>query len=292
MIIPPEIATELADHLDSRISHAVPVSGGCVSRAARVRGDNGHEFFVKWAPADAGAAAFAEEEFALERLAATRTVRVPRVRARGGRWLLLEWLNSGTATIAGWQEFGRLLARLHRTSRNEYGWPHSNYIGALPQANEQHDDWAEFFRTQRLEPQLVRAKSDGHFDGGDMMLFARLFAALPELLAPAAEDGPSLLHGDLWIGNACGLADGSIAAIDPATYYGHREVDLAMADLFGGFPREFYDAYDAEWSLEQKGLRQRRAVYQLYYLLVHVNMFGGSYVSSCRRAVEQALSTS
>ena len=292
MIIPPEINSELSDYLKGRICQAVPVSGGCVSRAARVRGEDGREFFLKWAPDQASTDVFAEEEFALERLATTRTVRVPHVRARGDRWLLLEWLNSGTATISGWQEFGRLLARLHRTSRDTYGWPRANYIAALPQANEPHDDWPEFFRTQRLEPQLVRAKGDGHVEGGDMMAFARLFAALPELLAPAADDGASLLHGDLWIGNACGLADGSIAAIDPAAYFGHREVDLAMADLFGGFPREFYSAYDAEWSVEQKGLRRRRAVYQLYYLLVHVNMFGGSYVSSCRRALEQALSTS
>jgi fructosamine-3-kinase len=289
VIIPTDITTELSDQLKTRICHAVPVTGGCVSRAARVRGEDGREFFVKWAPDEASARSFVEEEFALERLGATRTVHVPRVQARGGRWLMLEWLNGGSATIEGWEAFGQALARMHRTRKEKYGWPRGNYIGALPQGNEQHNNWAEFFRTQRLEPQLFRAKSGGHFDGGDMLAFARLFAALPELLAPAAEDGPSLLHGDLWIGNACGLADGSIAAIDPATYYGHREVDLAMADLFGGFPREFYTAYDAEWSVQTSGLQQRRAVYQLYYLLVHVNMFGGSYVSSCRRAVEQAL---
>jgi fructosamine-3-kinase len=225
----------------------------------------------------------------LERIAATKTVRVPRVVASGERWLMLEWLPGGTATIPGWQSFGRALARLHRARSERYGWPSANFIGALPQSNEPGSNWSEFFRTQRLEPQLVRAKSQGHFDGADMLAFARLFAALPELLAPAAEDGASLLHGDVWIGNACGLADGNIAAIDPASYNGHREVDLAMADLFGGFPREFYAAYDTEWSLQPNGLMQRRAVYQLYYLLVHVNMFGGSYVASCRRAVEQAL---
>jgi fructosamine-3-kinase len=123
-----------------------------------------------------------------------------------------------------------------------------------------------------------------------VLAFARLFAALPVLLRAGDREGPSLLHGDLWIGNAHALADGSIAAIDPAAYYGHREVDLAMADLCGGFPREFFAASEAEWPLEKEGLMERRAVYQLYYLLVHVNMFGGSYVSSCRHALEHALS--
>jgi fructosamine-3-kinase len=283
VILPREISGEVADHLNTRIRQVFPVSGGSVSHAARLAGEDGSDFFVKWSTDAASGDSFVEEAFALEQIATTKTVRVPNVIARGERWLMLEWLPGGKGTIAGWQWFGRTLARLHRIRSEQYGWPRANFIGALPQSNEPSSDWAEFFRTQRLVPQLVRAKSVGHFDGSDMLAFGRLFAALPELLAAVGEDGASLLHGDLWIGNACGLADGSVAAIDPASYYGHREVDLAMADLFGGFPREFYSAYDAEWSLQLQGLMQRRAVYQLYYLLVHVNMFGGSYVSSCRR---------
>ncbi|HSL69181.1 MAG TPA: fructosamine kinase family protein, partial [Longimicrobiales bacterium] len=126
------------------------------------------------------------------------------------------------------------------------------------------------------------------FNATDARRIERLLRDLPDLLHRGDAEGASLLHGDLWSGNAHALADGSIAAIDPSAYYGHREVDLAMAQLFGGFPPAFHDAYEDEWPLAAAGLNSRRATYQLYYLLVHVNLFGGSYVSSCRTALAEA----
>ena len=289
MTLPAEIKTDLATHLSVPQLQARAVGGGCVSPAAHLVLGDGREFFVKWAKDAESGRSFSEEAYSLEQLAVTRTVRVPRVQGRGSRWLLLEWLPGGKATISGWEAFANDLARLHRARGERFGWARENFIGALPQANEWSQSWADFFRTQRLEPQLFRAKQAGFFEGSDVLSFARLFNVLPELLRCGEVEGPSLLHGDLWTGNAHALANGSIAAIDPASYFGHREVDLAMADLFGGFPAEFFRAYDDAWALEKEGLLQRRAVYQLYYLLVHVNMFGGSYVSSCRRALQTAL---
>jgi fructosamine-3-kinase len=201
---------------------------------------------------------------------------------RGGpAWLALEWLERGPRGADFGERVGRGLAALHRVGTGGWGWEEDNFIGSLPQENRTAPSWAEFWRERRLEPQLRRARDVGRMPGSAAQWDA-LFARLPDALAPAEADGPSLLHGDLWSGNVLAAADGP-ALIDPAVYRGHREADLAMADLFGGFDARFQAAYREAWPLAPGYERERRPIYQLYYVMVHVNLFGGSYVQQAAR---------
>jgi fructosamine-3-kinase len=165
-----------------------------------------------------------------------------------------------------------MLANAHRRPGPRFGWSRDNYIGSTPQANAWCDDWAEFWRDRRLRPQLELAASKG-FD-----------VEMPSLhLLENHEPQPSLLHGDLWSGNAGFTAQGPVV-FDPAVYYGDREADLAMTELFGGFPREFYDAYRKEWPVDE-GYARRKHLYNLYHLLNHLNLFGAGYLGRVRQTL-------
>ena len=226
----------------------------------------------------------------LRALAATRTVRVPAVLAADERegiaFLALEWLDFGGAHTRA--ALGPALAALHRAPTSQgpngerFGWQRDNWIGGTPQSNGWHDDWPAFFCDTRLAPQLALAARNGYgralADEGD-----RLLAALPGLLrgyAPA----PSLLHGDLWSGNAAALDDGAPVVFDPAVYVGDREADLAMTELFGGFGETFHAAYREAWPLSD-GYPQRRTLYNLYHVLNHLNLFGESYRAQALRMI-------
>jgi len=271
-----------------RIVGAAPVGGGCIGRAARVETAAGDVVFLKWCePGAAPAGLFAAEAQGLEALAAAGAVRVPAVLAVGETWLALEWLEPGRATGASWARLGAGLAALHRCRAGRYGWPEDNFLGLLPQANAWSAGWPAFWRERRLLPQLERACARGWLDAAVRRRFDRLLDRLDERLAGAEAEGASLLHGDLWSGNVHVLADGTPALVDPAPYHGHREVDLAMSELFGGFGREFYHAYDEAWP-RAAGYADRRPIYQLYSLLAHVNLFGASYVGPTLRALAAA----
>jgi len=278
---------------DRRIARVVPAGGGCISSAARVEVEGGERAFVKGGGAGTPAGLFREEACSLAAIRETATVRVPAVLAVGDEaarpgWLLLEWLEAGRATSRTWEELGAGLARLHGRRAATAGWPHDNHIGSLPQANAARQSWPGFWRERRLEPQLRLAYDGGYFRGPERRRFAALLDDLDALLAEAAGEGFSLLHGDLWNGNVLPLTSGAPALVDPASYHGHREVDLAMAELFGGFGRDFFEAYEATWPLRPGYRPVRRAVYQLYYLLVHVNLFGGSYAAGALAALAAA----
>lgn len=261
------------------------IGGGCISPAYRIRTEDGADHFVKTAAGDWPANAFAEEARSLERLREADALTVPRVHGVAGDWLALEWLEPAAAGVEAWTALGRGLARLHATQAPAPGWPGDNYIGPLPQPNGGAATWPEFWRSRRLEPMAVRAAP--RLDAGTLRDLEQLYAVLPELLGPAADDGMSLLHGDLWSGNVHMSVRGP-ALIDPASCFGHREVDLAMAALFGGFPHAFFAAYEAGWPL-LPGAARRRHVYQLYYLLVHVALFGGGYAAGTASALRAAL---
>ena len=205
--------------------------------------------FVKQATADALAA----EADGLRALRAAG-VRAPEPLA-DGHFEFLDLRRSGD-----WTALGRMLAKLHRTTGPRFGWHRDNYIGALPQENGWCDDWAEFWRERRLRPQFKRAGMKPEF--------------FEELLKDH-RPSPSLLHGDLWNGNAGFTPDGPVM-FDPAVYYGDREADLAMTELFGGFPREFYRAYNEAFPLDA-GYETRKHLYNLYHLLNHLNLFGSGY---------------
>ncbi len=267
------------------LTGSAAVGGGCISPTARVETDAG-PFFLKWGGSDLPAGLLAAEARGLRQLADAGEVRVPDVVAESAKpgWLLLEWLEPGRQTPDTWARLGVELAALHHHQDARFGADADNFIGSLPQANVRTDDWPVFWRDQRLAPQLHQALDRGLLDDSDRRRFDRLFHRLPELLAVGNDEGPSLLHGDLWSGNVHVTANRA-AIIDPSVYYGHREVDLAMAELFGGFGPGFRASYDDAWPLAPGYAPTRRAIYQLYYLLVHVNLFGSGYVSRTRSAL-------
>jgi fructosamine-3-kinase len=203
-------------------------------------------------------------------------------------WLLLEWIERGRRGPAFDERLGDAVAALHAPAQGGWGWSEDNFIGALPQRNAATDTWAEFWRDRRLQPQLRLARDHGRMPGTEDE-WDRLFAALPDALSMAADDGPSLLHGDLWSGNVLADETGRPALVDPAAYRGHREVDLAMADLFGGFGDGFHAAYAEARPLRDGYGDVRRPIYQLFYLLVHVNLFGGGYVARTASTLRRAL---
>ncbi|HEX8671112.1 MAG TPA: fructosamine kinase family protein, partial [Longimicrobium sp.] len=245
-MIPETLRRSLEAHL-GRIDEARAVGGGSISHAARVEGPNG-AFFVKYSE-DAPAGIFAAEARGLEALAAAGSgLVVPRVlgicddpEPGTAAWLALEWLEPAPRAASFGERLGRGLAALHR-SRGAWGWEEDNFIGSLPQENAPTGSWADFWWARRLEPQLRRARAAGRLPGRERE-WESLHEALPRLFGAGEEDGPSLLHGDLWSGNVVASSRGP-ALVDPAAYRGHREVDLAMTELFGGFGAGFYAAYE------------------------------------------------
>jgi fructosamine-3-kinase len=266
-----------------------PVAGGCISETFRVETGDGPVFLKHHPQAPAGM--FAAEADGLRALweAAGSALCIPAVLALdgagdGARWIALEWLEPGARGPGFGERLGRGLAALHRGGSGGWGWERANFIGPLPQDNRPMATWAEFWRDRRLGPQLAMARAMGR-DAGPAREWDRLLDRLPDLLA---EDGPSLLHGDLWSGNVLS-ASGEPALVDPAVYRGHREADLAMAELFGGFDARFHAAYREAWPLLPGYAEVRRPIYQLYYLLVHVNLFGGGYGAQTAATLRQVL---
>lgn len=276
------------------LAGARPVGGGCINPSARVEDDEGRAYFLKWnAEHPELFAPEAEGLRALGRAVADGPLRVPRVLGVGEGsddpgWLLLEFVEEGPPGAGYGRDLGRGLALLHRRPGQAWGWPSDNVIGSLPQSNRPRRSWAAFWVEERLRPLLARARDRGHRPGS-RNAWETLFRRIEELVGPGEEEGPSLLHGDLWSGNVYPGPDGEPVLVDPAVYRGHREVDLAMTELFGGFPPAFRRAYEEEWALEPGYDRHRRALYQLYPLLVHVNLFGGGYVGRTRAALERVL---
>jgi len=281
-MIPAALRRALADELGGPVEGGQPVYGGDINHAARVT-VNGARVFVKWSH-DAPPAMFPAEAEGLRRLAAAGEIRVPAVIAQGDAqdacpaFLALEWIGTGgggrsqEATMA---DFGARLAALHRHTAPQHGLDHDNFIGRLPQPNTPTAAWSAFYRDQRLGPQMALARQRGLLPARREDLLTRLMARLPDLLDGHAIR-PALLHGDLWGGNYLIDVQGAAVLIDPAVYYGHREMDLAMTALFGGFSRRFYEAYAAAYPLDP-GSEERQPLYQLYYILAHLNLFGESY---------------
>ena len=210
-------------------------------------------------------------------------IRVPQVLAQGTmagvRWLAMEWLELRPLDARTWEGFGRALAGLHRVTRPMCGLEHDNFIGATPQENGPLRSWCEFFIERRLKPQLRLARKHH--------LPEREIAAAAERLLADHQPLPSLLHGDLWSGNAAALPDGAGVVFDPARYFGDAETDLAMLQLFSGaLPTAFYRGYD--W-LNGTPDRRRRRLYDLYHALNHLNLFGTSYASMVRRCLEEVM---
>lgn len=268
---------------DFRIESVEPVRGGDINTALKLVGP-GAAAFVKLRGAD-GEAMFAAETAGLAALRACSAIRTPEVLAHGSiedhSFLLLEWLDiQPIRSPKTARRAGEALSTLHRCTGAHFGWHHDNFLGSTLQANPVSDNWSRFFVQQRLLPQLERAARKGF--GSDLQRDGeRLCNRAPALFLEYAPQ-PSLLHGDLWSGNLGALPDGTPVLFDPACYYGDRDADLAMTELFGGLPMDFYVAYRSAWPLAE-GYEQRKMLYNLYHVLNHLNLFGGGYLRQAER---------
>ncbi len=260
--------------------------GGCIHRARVLEGEDAM-WFVKLNDPDV-LPMFEAESDGLKALAETEAFRVPRPLCSGAigeqAYLVLEHLD--LRPVAGRADaiaFGRALAELHHRHGARYGWCRDNFIGATPQMNTENDTWPRFFATARLLPQVKRAAEHGRALQEKGTLLAEKLPALFLDYRPQ----PSLLHGDLWHGNAamCGRTP---AVFDPAVYCGDRETDLAMTELFGGFPQAFYAAYREAWPLDE-GYESRKTLYNLYHVLNHLNLFGSGYLRQAERMIDKLL---
>lgn len=272
------------------VARVAPLSGGDINEAWRVELADGQHVFVK-TNGRAPATMFSAEAEGLTWLAEPQAVRIPRVLGVTERCLVLEHLEPGRPDRGFDERLGRGLAALHAAGAPDFGFAHDNFIGRLPQVNRPvsaesvgKNAWAAFYRERRLVPQIKLAVDAGLLSPRLRRATGVLVDSLEARVGPP--EPPARLHGDLWGGNLVCAAGAEPCLIDPAVYGGHREVDLAMMRLFGGFGARVFAAY-AEASPLAAGHQERIPLYQLYYLLVHVNLFGGGYLGQVEAALGQ-----
>lgn len=274
-----------------RLVSREPVYGGDINSAFRLTLTDGSHVFLKSNKLK-NLPFFEAEANGLEALRQTGAIGVPKVLGIGTdknlSFLLLEYLEAAPRLNSYWEVFGRELAELHMAEtkhllgNGRFGFSEDNFIGATPQKNTAMMSWVDLFRECRLLPQMRMA--DRYFDSGIRKLCTKLIDHLDSYLTEP--EFPSLIHGDLWSGNASPGPDGKAWIFDPAAYIGHYEAELAMTELFGRFPEEFYRAYHEINSIDN-GYRDRRDLYNLYHLLNHLNLFGGSYLSSVKQILSR-----
>jgi fructosamine-3-kinase len=268
--------------LNVDIKAASPVSGGDINQVYRLQSP-GENYLIKINNRYKFPEMFKREAEGLAAIRATQTIAVPEVvfdeEVGDESFLLMEWIDAGQSTVSSSQTLGKHLAQMHRTTTPMFGFATDNYMGSLHQSNKQHNTWADFFIAERLEPMVKMAVDNHELSQTDIRRFEDLYNKLPDLFI---QEPPSLIHGDLWGGNYLISSDGKPYLIDPAVSYGNREFDIAMTTLFGGFDNAFYEAY-SDGFLLQPGWQKRLKLWNLYPLLVHVNLFGGSYTQQVRQ---------
>lgn len=260
--------------------------GGCINHGGRLTTSHGN-FFLKWNDSGKFPGMFNTEAKGLRLLRSTNSIDIPEVIEHGEnenhQYLILEYIEQKKRCERYWRTLGNQLANLHRFSADTCGLDHDNYIGSLQQFNQRDISWVDFFIEQRLEVQLKMAVDRGFLDAPAINKFNLLYSNLPTII-PLEKH--ALLHGDLWSGNVMINENGEPCIFDPAVYYGSREADIAMTHLFGGFDNKFYEAYDEAFPL-LPGYRDRVALYNLYPLLVHLNLFGASYRAGIMSALDR-----
>lgn len=265
------------------------VDGGCINTAYLI--ENGARRFLVKTNQASNLAMFEAEAEGLSEISATRTIRAPVPICTGmaldKAFLALEFIDLHSHEKNSDERLGRQLADMHMITSARHGWHRDNTIGATPQINTPTDNWLEFWRDRRLAPQLALAASNGHNDRLQHQA-EHLMTRLDEFLA-GHNPPPSLLHGDLWSGNRAYSDKGEPIVFDPAVYYGDRETDLAMTELFGGFSATFYAAYHEAYPLDS-GYQVRKTLYNLYHVLNHLNLFGGGYSEQAERMIKELLS--
>lgn len=254
------------------------IGGGCINNGGKLNTSDGN-FFLKWNDTSKFPGMFDAEVKGLNLMSTSNTLRIPKAIGASSngpyQFIVMEFIESHSKKGDYWEQLGFGLAAMHKVSSDAYGLDHDNYMGSLSQFNATKNSWIEFFITQRLEVQLKLSVDSRTMSLVHQKKFESLYKKLPSILI---EERPALVHGDLWNGNLITDDKGSPCLIDPAVYFGNREVDLAMTHLFGGFTDTFYKSYQDAFPLES-GFQDRFDVYNLYPLLVHVNLFGQGYLS-------------
>jgi len=271
----------LSEYSDSQVIliKETIVFGGDINSCCQLTTTSG-DFFLKWNRSDKYPGMFEYEAEALKLLKTTNTLYIPETIGFSDineyTFLLLEFIHSTHRKSDFWQNFGIKLSELHKNTSKSFGLDYNNYIGTLHQSNIQHQNWNHFFIEERIEPLVKLARNSNKINCTHTVLFDKFYNLIDEIFP---HEPPSLLHGDLWSGNFLVSDNGYSVLIDPAIYYGHREMDIAMSKLFGGFDSTFYDAYNESFPME-KGWLKRLDYYNLYPLLVHANLFGGGYINT------------
>lgn len=281
MNISSDIITTVEDFIGSKITGEQQVGGGCIANSKIIRSESGNTYFLKTlASTDK---MFLKEANGLVELEKAKAVRIPKVILAHANFLLLEHIQTGIKHSAFFNTFGRRFAQMHRHTSNSFGFFEDNFIGATPQINSasssEEINWPEFYYNKRILAQLRFAEKNGYASRDLIHAVNKLESVIATVLSGSTE-APTLLHGDLWGGNYMCDSEGEAVLIDPAVYYGHREADLAMTKMFGGFSNDFYQSYQEEYPLS-KGWEFREGIYLLYHYMNHLNLFGNSYYSQC-----------
>jgi protein-ribulosamine 3-kinase len=275
-----ELKKKIEEVIGTEIIAINSVSGGCISNACRLDTKTGLNYFLKYNDHTSNDM-FLKEANGLKELAKTGTIRVPQVILAERTYILLEYVESNRPTKNFFEEFGRKFAEMHKYNSGTFGFFEDNYIGSTDQKNIASEiektNWIEFYWNKRILFQYKLAEKNGYAASELKLGFKELEAKISEILS-GSEEAPSLLHGDLWGGNYMSDENGNACLIDPAVYYGHREADLAMTKLFGGFDWQFYSSYNEAFPLKD-GSQYRENIYKLYHVLNHLNLFGRGYYS-------------
>lgn len=280
------LQTQFVHHLEERfndffrepthIYSNIPVHGGDINQCFLLETSRG-KYFMKVNASLFGLDFFEKEARSLVILANAGAIRVPRPLFDGKFhqqvYLVMEYLEKGNPASNFWQNFGESIAELHKHTQENFGLSFQNYIGRLHQQNNAHAKWADFYKAERINFLVEKARNRNLLSPEEISLAEKIYEKIDQLIP---EEKPALLHGDLWKGNFIVQENGLAAVFDPAVYYGHREMDLAMAQLFGGFDDQFFEAYHANFPL-QPGWINRMDIFQLYPLMAHLLLFGGPY---------------
>lgn len=287
MSINSDIRNQVETFLNDELVSDNSVSGGCIADSRIIKTAKGETYFLKTYAGNK--AMFPKEANGLKELTKAKAIRVPEVIMVNENLLLLENIEQGGKSPGFFSNFGRSFAEMHRYTSGTYGFFEDNYIGATRQLNItegiQQTNWAEFYFEKRIRQQLHFAESNGYSTNELRGLVNKLESKTDKILK-GSEEPPTLLHGDLWGGNYMCDNSGNAVLIDPAVYYGHREADLAMTKMFGGFTHEFYQSYNNTYPLKE-GWQYREGIYLLYHNLNHLNLFGNSYYGGCIRLLKQ-----
>jgi len=280
MILNKKIITLLENKLNQKIIGITPLSGGCISSAYKLKLNDKQEFFLKHNHSVSDKM-FIAEAHGLQELNKSGAIRLPEVIMYDDDFILLELIQQGNKSKRFFSDFGKNFALMHKYSSENYGFYEDNFIGSNEQKNislsSERENWTSFYFNKRILFQLKLAEKLGYATSELKKGIGKIEEKIEEIIG-ASDEEPSLLHGDLWGGNYMVDESGNACLIDPAVYYGHREADLGMTKLFGGFSSEFYEAYNETYPL-QDGCEYRENIYKLYHVLNHLNLFGGGYYS-------------